>query len=101
MQLDDVVTERVPTRCIVKEGPKGEPYLSFEARDFDSLPNVHFGIELAPETSLGQAKALAEVINILSPNIFALIFSHPPLRFCDLPKVKPARDRARRAWRMD
>ena len=78
MYIVDVETERAQAVCRVREGAEGEPFLMFEAAPLPSLPNVHFGIDLAPGTSRSEARALAELINLQSTSIFAMIFADPP-----------------------
>ncbi len=80
MHIKEATTERVTAKCRAREWADGEPYLAFDADGIHlpSLPNVYIGLDLAPGTSLAEARALAHHVNVHSVGVRALILPYPP-----------------------
>lgn len=67
-------TERDGMKVTVKEREDGRPFLMFEGAHLPSLPGVHFGLDLAPETTLEHARWLADRLNGWAVSLYAVIF---------------------------
>jgi hypothetical protein len=81
MHIEVPTTERVIARCRAREWADGEPYLAFDADGIHmpTLRNVYIGLDLAPGTSLAEARALAHHVNVHSVGVHALILPDPPV----------------------